>query len=248
MDLVKTFADALATRIGDDTGLRVVVGADPGPAAWLLEAWPDRVVPAAGPTSFLAIADGIRLAGMAAVAWLDREIRDLSGSVRGTRRPLLLASERPAHASAAYRAGVTVVQPAFSRDVAPLLAQVLASDDVVAMVLSAQREPNHAWEPPALGEQRVVHRGARGVLLGGGPTAALLAPVARSLAAREVHVTALDAHTLTARSGVDPGLLADHLLAGPTSATRAEALTAIPVADQPVRQVASEVLRILRGG
>ena len=246
--LLGAASDALVRLAGERPELRVVVGRDPGPAAWFLDVWPDRVVVAPGTTSRLAVGDGVRSAGCTPVTVLDRDVVDL-GDVVDRPGPHVLVTRHGDHLAAAYRARLVALQPAWEADVAPLLHAALAQDAPVLLRL----HPGGATPPrglevaaPVLGQHRVLHRGSAGLVLGAGAHVALLADVARMLAGREVHVTAIEAHTLRPGTGIDPGLTDAHLLVGPVGAGQAEGLTPVPARPGDPRATMRDVLEALR--
>ncbi len=246
-DLLTTCSDVLVRMAGDDPALRLVVGTDPGPAAWLIQVWPDRVLRAPGATSRLAVAEGVAVAGGRPVVVLDHGSTDLVGVP--ARGPLVMLTDRPHHLGAAYRAAVTAVQPAWRTDIAPLLEGALRHDRPVVVRLHDRPLPipraNQA-DPPTFGEHRILHRGSRGLVIGAGRTAPMLAEVARQLAVRELHVTAVDAHTIRPGTGIDPAALDAHLLVGPLSTGHAEALTPVRVDEADPHGTARRVLEAIR--
>ena len=247
--LLAAASDALVRLAGERPELRAVVGRDPGPAAWFLEVWPGRVVVAPGATSRLAVGDGVRTAGCTPVTVLDRDVADL-GDVADRPGPHLLLTRHGEHLAAAYRARLVAVQPAWASDVAPLVEAALGEPAPVVLRLhaSAGAAPRGTdVAAPVLGQHRVLHRGTAGLVLGAGAHAPLLADIARMLAGREVHVTAVEAHTLRPGTGIDPGLTDAHLLVGPAGAGQAEALTPVPARAADPRATMRDVLAALRG-
>lgn len=247
--LLATASDVLVRLAGERPDLRVVVGRDPGPAAWLLEVYPDRVVVAPGTTSRIAVGDGVRIAGCTPVTVLDREVTDL-GDAAAQPGPHLLLTRHGEHLAAAYRARLTVVQPAWDADVEPLVVAALAEPaPVLCRLHTGGATPPRGTElgPPVLGQHRVLHRGAGGLVLAAGQHAGLLAHLARMMAGREVHVTAIEAHTLRPGTGVDPALTDANLLVGSLGAGRAEALTPVPARPADPRGTMRDVLTALRG-
>lgn len=241
--LATAFGETLVRLLDADPSLRLVVGEDPGAAAWPAQVRPDRVVPAPGVASRTAVGDGVRLAGCTPVTVLGSRPVDLAGLAPGAPVHILLAAD-PRHLGAAYRAGLTVVQPAWPTDLAPLLEQLMTFTGPVLLRLHDRvTGPPRGTQgaPPVLGEHRIVHRGGRGLVLAAGATAALLGDVARLLAGRDIHVTAVDAHTLRPGTGVDPALTDGHLLVGSLQADRAEALQAVAATPDNPRATADAV-------
>lgn len=247
--LYEALADVLLRLLDARPELMVVVGADPGPVAWVTQRRPERFAVAPGATSRLTVADGLRLAGCAVVTVLDAGIGDLAQPA-DYGRPHLLLTEQAAHLGAAYRAGLTVMQPAWRTDVAPLAEAALAAPGSVLLRVHPRTVPpprGDADAAPTAGPQRLLHRGPDGLVIGAGATASDAGDVARMLAGRGTHVTALDAHTITPGTGIDPASTDAHLLVGRMDATRAEALKKVPVTPGDPRATMAAVVKALHG-
>lgn len=247
--LYEALADVLLRLLDARADLMVVVGADAGPVEWVAQRRPERFVAAPGATSRLTVADGLRLGGCAVVTVLDAGIADLAQPAHYG-QPHLLLTEQAGHLGAAYRAGLTVMQPAWRTDVAPLAAAALAGPGSVLLRVHPRTVApprGDADAPPAAGGQRVLHRGPDGLVIGAGATASDAGDVARMLAGRGTHVTALDAHTITPSTGIDPSSTDAHLLVGRKDAARAEALVKVKVAPGDPRATMAAVLSALEG-
>ena len=247
--LHEAVAEVLLRLLDTRADLMVVVGSDPGPVGWVAQLRPDRFVAAPGPTSRLTVADGLRLAGCAVVTVLDAGIADLAQPASYGPAHVLL-TELATHLGAAYRAGLTVMQPAWRTDVMHLATAALDGDGSVLLRVHGRALPpprSGVDTAPGDGAQRVLHRGRAGLVLGAGATAPDAADVARMLAGRGVDVTALDAHTIRPGTGVDPQLTDAHLLVGPLDAQRAEALTPVRVVPGDARATMFSVTKVLEG-
>jgi hypothetical protein len=160
---------------------------------------------------------------------------------------MVLVSTDPSHLSLAFRARVEVCQPGWAADLPALLVGALGSRGATLLFLVEQvGGAGAAPSPTTFGEQRVLHRGPAGLVIGSGATAPVAREVAAALARRQVEVTALDLHTISPESVVDAGLLHDHLLVGPLSVPRAAALDQVPV-DGGTAVVAERVRQALLG-
>ncbi len=222
-----SFGDVLVRLAGERPNLVVITGADIGPAAWFAEVWPDRVLTVPPLMARLSIAEGIVRGGGDAVTVLEPEVVELAVRAEAG---VLAVSETPAHLALAHRAALDVMQPGWEDDLPVLLVGGLSSSTTTVLFLP-ERTPasGSAPAPLVLGEQRVLHRGRDGLVLGAGPTAPVARAVAEALAEDHCQVTALDSHTVTGASGVEASLLLDHLLVGGLDVERAAALSAVPV-------------------
>ncbi|CAN5232768.1 hypothetical protein BH23ACT9_BH23ACT9_12720 [soil metagenome] len=228
------FGDLLVRLAGDRPDAVVVAGVDPGPAAWFAEVWPERVLTVPPLQARMAIAEGIVRGGGAALVVLEPQATVLPVDVGAG---IVVISQTPAHLHLAHRAGVVVVQPGWDEDVPLALAGALEDPRTVLLHLPAtvgegtDRPPVPLALP--LGDPRVLHRGAAGLVIGAGATAPAAAAVAAHLRGRHLEVTALDMTVITPGSGLDAALLHEHLLVGPHSTPRAAALEAVPVGTDP---------------
>ena len=241
--LHEAVAEVLLRLLDTRADLMVVVGSDPGPVGWVAQLRPDRFVAAPGPTSRLTVADGLRLAGCAVVTVLDAGIADLAQPASYGPAHVLL-TELATHLGAAYRAGLTVMQPAWRTDVMHLAAAALDGDGSVLLRVHGRALPpprSGVDTAPGDGAQRVLHRGRAGLVLGAGATAPDAADVARMLAGRGVDVTALDAHTDPARHRGRPA--ADRRPPAGRTVGRPARRGADPREGRPRRRARDDVLR-----
>lgn len=222
--------DVLVRLAGERPGLVVLTGADPGPATWFAEVWPERVLTVPAPHARLSIAEGVRRGGADAVVVWDPEATSLPLDPAAG---VVVASATPGHLAMARRAGVDVAQPGWPQDLSVILGAVLDQPGSVLLHLPELGQVGAAHPAPAavvsLDGPRVLHRGRDGMVVGAGATARYAAAVAAELSGEGVQVTALEMVVITPRSGVDPALLHDHLLVGGLDAPRAAALAEVAV-------------------
>jgi hypothetical protein len=236
----EAFGEVLVRLAGERPSLVLLTGEDPGPVAWFAEIWPERVLVVPPVPTRVAVAEGVVHGGGDAVVLLDGDLAELPAAEAG----IVLATVDPAHLHLAFRARVEVCQPGWTADVPALLVGALGTPTPTLLHLPAVAAVGEAPPPTTFGEQRPLHRGRSGLVLGGGATAATARAAARALARRHLDVTALDLHTIDPASGVDAGLLHDHLLVGPLDAPRAAALQAVP-ADGTPGEVADRLALLL---
>lgn len=226
--------------------LTLIAGHDPRPLDWFADMWPSRVLAVPPPQARMAVAEGVVRAGAQAVVVLEPSLTDLPPAPAVG---VVLVSTHAGHVAAAQRAGVAIVQPGWVEDLPDLVRGALRLDrpvllhlpDLDALAGAATRP-----DPPTLplGGPRVLRRGRQGVVIGAGPTARVASWVGSHLVGRQRQVTVLDLVLITPESDVDASLLTTHLLIGPADSPRAAAMTAVPVADQPL-QTAERVLAAL---
>lgn len=223
--------EQLVRLAGERPELLAVAGNDPGPLAWFSQIWPERTITVQPGATRLSLAQGITRGGGQAVVVLDDQVTVMADVHR---TPVLMISTDPSHCRDAYRAGVTVCQAGWPRDLTTLLVGALDAREPVLVVL---HEPLAGWDAPipatpaAFGEPRILQRGRQGLLVGSGPTSPVAVALAEHLSGRQVTLTTVDSHTVTPDSGVDPTVLSTHVLVGPLTAPRAGALTAVEVTD-----------------
>lgn len=244
------FGDVLVRLAGERPNLLLVAGADPGPAVWFADIWPERVLTVGPLATRVGVAEGIAVGGGDALVVLDGEVAELP--VPADAR-VVCATTDPGHLHLAFRAGVGVCAPGWAADLPALLVGALGADGPTVLYLpdhdaADEADPGAPPPPTTFAEQRVLHRGPAGLVLGAGRTAPLARSVADGLARRRIEVTALDLHTISPGTGVDAGLLHDHLLVGPATAPRAAAMDAVPVADRPLRELVAAVATALGHG
>ena len=242
--LQTAFGEVLVRLAGERPGLLVVTGADPSSVAWFTEVWPERTLTVVPPATRVLVGAGVVAGGGEAVVVTDGGDLGHVGE-----RPVVLLTSDPEQVSAAYRAGITVCQPGWQQDLPALLVGALGAGRPVLLHLA---EPQKGLpvvidpERTSFGDPRVLHRGRDGVVVGSGPTAPAAAIVAGRLATEHVQVSALDTHTLTPESGVDPTVLLDHLLVGRATAPRAGAMEAVRVDPGDLGGTVAAVRRALR--
>ncbi len=245
------FADILVRLAGERPNMLVLSGEDPGPATWFAEIWPERVLTVPPLPTRVAIAEGITIGGGEAIVVVDADTTELPVPPDAG---ILLVSTEPSHLGLAHRFGLDVCQAGWVEDLPALLVGALGSPASALLHLGpvvTGSVSDGAGRPPAptsFGTHRVLHRGGAGLVLGAGATAPLARDVAGVLARRHVEVTALDMHSITAASGLDAGLLREHLLVGPVDTPRAAALTQVAVDDGDVTSLADRIVGVLGQG
>lgn len=242
--LQRAFGEVLVRLAGERPGLLAVTGVDQDLVAWFTDVWPERTLTVVPGATRALVGQGVAAGGGDAVVVVDADGLTALGP-----QPVVLLTDDVAAVSAAYRAGVTVCQPGWQQDLPALLVGALGAGRPVLLHLAEPAPGLPAVIDPertTFGDPRVLQRGPDGLVVGSGPTAPAAALVARRLAAEHVHVTALDSHTLTPESGVDPAVLCTDLLVGSPRAPRAGALQAVRVHPTDLAATVAAVRQALR--
>ncbi|MEE8602679.1 hypothetical protein [Euzebya tangerina] len=220
----------LVQLAGEHSNFTVLCGEDVGPAEAFARTWPERLLTVPPLAARVAVAEGVRRAGGQAVVVLEAGIEQLPVHADGG---VVMLSQRDDHIRLAFRAGIHVVQPAWVPDVPRLLGGALQAGYTTLLrppdVLGAIED---APAPTSIGAHRMFHRGSDGLVIGAGRTAAICREVGLVLARADIGITTMDLHTVTPESGLDAGILADHLLVGPLDSPRAAAMAAVAVDDK----------------
>ncbi|HEY8340762.1 MAG TPA: hypothetical protein VIK95_12910 [Egibacteraceae bacterium] len=220
-----------AGRAGDaDPAAAVVAAALPG--------FGDRVLAVPGASARPWVAAGLAETGRRPVLLLEPGAPVPSAAIPGA----LVVTADQVVADALLGAGFTVLHPAWPDDVAPLLQAAIAAREPVVLRLhdSATSGPLDPVDPPVLGRPRILRSGGEVTLAGSGPTAGLLADVARMLAGRGARVTAVDQHTLRPGRGVSLALFDGALVVGSGDGGVPGRVRRVAVAGEP-RQVMEAV-------